>query len=255
MTMIGKILSFSIVTLLLVSTVTVIFPFAYSQSPVINSQWTDTPPTIDGMVIVGEWSNLQLVMREPDYPVEANAYFLNDESNLYVLVDAIEDITEDADDECLLVFDFELQIRVSIQGTSQNQQKSSEDFEAVIGFDSTPNRPEAHKIYEFCIPLSYINLEPGQAIEFCSPFWKSVASIPFDASGGHENDNVWPPEIGLTQEWRTNRTLWGELSSENIAPVGGIITPANKLAILIPYLALVALIGAVISITIRKIRK
>lgn len=253
--MIGKILSLSIVTLLLVSTVTIIFPFAHSQSPVINSQWTDTPPTIDGMVMEGEWSNLQLVMREPDYPVEANAYFLNDGSNLYVLVDAIEDITDEAGDECLLIFDFELQIRVSIQGTSQSPQKSSEDFEAVIGFDSSPNRPEAHKIYEFSIPLSYINLEPGQSIEFCSPWYKGTASIPFDASGGDVNDNVWPPGIGYNSDWQTNRDLWGELSSERFAPVGGIITPANKLVILTPYLALVALIGAVISIVIRRTRK
>lgn len=249
-----------IIALLLVSTATVIVPFAYSQRPVITSQWTDRPPNIDGKFVAGEWSNLQIVMTEPDFPIDAFAYFMNDDSNLYVLVDAIEDTTENPinpgpADECLLIFDFESNKIIRIRGTSEISEKNSEDFEAAIGFDSSPNSPNTHTIYEFCIPLSYLNIEPGESIDFCSPFWKNQASIPYDPSGGHENDNVWPPEIGTGTEWRTDRDLWGILSSGRHAPVGGIITPANKLAILTPYLALVALIGAVISIAIRRTRK
>jgi hypothetical protein len=255
MAMMGKILIFSIIALLLVSAAAVIVPFAYSQRPVINSQWTDSPPKIDGMFMAGEWSNLQIVMTEPDFPIDAFAYFLNDNFNLYVLVDAIEDTTQDTGDECLLVFDFDSRIRISIKGTSDSTTKSSEDFDAAIGFESSPNSPNTHVIYEFCIPFSYLNIEPGDPIDFCSPFWKNQASIPFDPSGGENNDNVWPPEIGMGNEWRTDRDLWGVLSSGREATVGGIITPTNKLAMLTPYLALVALIGAAISIMIRRTRK
>lgn len=99
MAMMGKIFSFSIITLLLVSAAMVIVPFAYSQKPEINSQWTNSPPTIDGKFTAGEWSNLQIVMTEPDFPIDAFAYFMNDGSNLYVLVDAIEDTTQDTMDE------------------------------------------------------------------------------------------------------------------------------------------------------------
>lgn len=258
--MIGKILSFSIIAILLVSAATIIVPFAYSQRPVINSQYTDSPPTIDGKFIAGEWFNLQIVMTEPDFPIDAFAYFMNDDSNLYVLVDAIEDTTENSidpgpADECLLIFDFESNKIIRIRGTSQLWLKSNEIFEAAIGFDSSPNSPNTHKIYEFCIPFSSLNIEPGVPIDFCSPFWKNQASIPYDPTGGDFNDNIWPPEIGTGTEWQTDRDLWGVLSSGREATVGGIITPANKLAILTPYLALAALIGAVISITIRKTRK
>lgn len=258
--MFGKILSLSIITILLVSAVTVIVPFAYSQRPIITSQYTSRPPTIDGKFAAGEWSNLQIVMTEPDFPIDAFAYFMNDDFNLYVLVDAIEDTTQNpinagSADECLLIFDFESNKIIRIRGTSEISEKSSEDFEAAIGFESSPNSPNTHVIYEFCIPFSYLNIEPGDPIDFCSPFWKNQASIPFDPSGGENNDNVWPPEIGMGNEWRTDRDLWGVLSSGREAPVGGIITPPNKIAILIPYLALVALIGAVISIMIRRTRK
>jgi hypothetical protein len=257
--MIRKILSFSIITILLVSFISVIVPFAYSQRPEITSQYTRNPPTIDGKFTAGEWSNLQIVMTEPDFPIDAFAYFMNDDSNLYVLVDAVEDTVQnpigngDAD-ECLLIFDFESNKIIRIRGNNTVSEKSSEDFEAAIGFDSSPNSPNIHVIYEFCIPLSYLSIEPGDPIDFCSPFWKSQASIPFDPSGGPTNDNIWPPEIGTGSGWRTDRDLWGILSSGQEATVGGIVIPTNKPAMLAPYISL-ALIGAVISIMIRSLRK
>ncbi|MCK5626526.1 hypothetical protein KAI23_01000 [Candidatus Bathyarchaeota archaeon] len=253
--MMRKVLSSSIIAILLVSTAAVMIPFAYSQRPVVNSQYTGSPPTIDGTFTPGEWFNLQIVMTEPDFPIDAFAYFMNDDFNLYVLVDAIEDTTENSNDECLLIFDFESNKIIRIRGTSENWQKNSENFEAAIGFDSSPNSPNTHMIYEFRIPLSYINIEPGESIDFCSPFWKNQASIPYDPDGGIDNDNIWPPEIGTGTEWQTDRDLWGILSSGRHAPVGGLVTPVNKLSILTPYLALVALIGAVISIAIRRTRK
>jgi hypothetical protein len=255
MAMMGKILAFGFIALLLASAAAVIVPFAYSQKPVITSRYTDSPPTIDGSFTAGEWSNLQIVMMEPDFPIDAFAYFMNDDSYLYVLVDAIEDTTQDSMDECLLVFDFDSLIKVSVKGTSTSATKSSENFDAAIGFEGSPNSPIDHKIYEFCIPLDYINVDPGDSIDFCSPFWKEIASIPYDASrsGPPEDvDNVWPPGIGYDDAFRTNKQLWGILSVGAFAPVGGIITPTNKLVILIPYLALVALIGAVISIMVRR---
>jgi hypothetical protein len=258
--MMRKVLSSSIIAILLVSTAAVMIPFAYSQRPVINSQYTVSPPTIDGTFTPSEWFNLQIVMTEPDFPIDAFAYFMNDDSNLYVLVDAIEDTTENSNnpgpaDECLLIFDFESNKIIRIRGTSENWEKNSENFEAAIGFDSSPNSATTHKIYEFCIPFSYLNIEPGDPIDFCSPFWKNQASIPYDPTGGDFNDNIWPPEIGTGTEWQEDRDLWGILSSGREATVGGIITPPNKLTILTPYLALAALIGAVISITIRRTRR
>ncbi|WP_455281552.1 hypothetical protein, partial [[Eubacterium] cellulosolvens] len=116
-----KVLSFTIITLLVVSVISVIVPFAYSQRPVITSQYVRSPPTIDGKFTAGEWFNLQIVMTEPDFPIDAFAYFLNDDSNLYVLVDAIEDTVQNpsgsgGSDECLLIFDFESNKVIRIRG-------------------------------------------------------------------------------------------------------------------------------------------
>jgi hypothetical protein len=256
--MIRRILSFSIITILLVSVISVIVPFAYSQRPEITSQYTSSPPTIDGKFTAGEWINLQIVMTEPDFPIDAFAYFMNDDSNLYVLVDAVEDTVQNPlpvpADECLLIFDFESNKIIRIRGNNTFSEKSSEDFEAAIGFDSSPNSPTVHVIYEFCIPLSYLGIDPGDSIDFISPFWKSQASIPFDPSGGDSNDNIWTPGIGTDTEWQGDRGLWGVLSSGSEAIVGGIVAPTNKLVMLAPYLSL-ALIGVAISIMIRQIRK
>jgi len=268
MTMIGKILSLGIIALLLVSTATVIFPFAYSQKPTINSQWTNSPPAIDGKFTDGEWSNLQITFNSPEYPADyvlpTYAYFLNDESNLYVLVDAVGDTTDADLDECLLIFDNNSNPTdgftvVRIQGINDPTKwtKSSDNFIAAIGYDSSPNSPDAHKIYEFAIPFTFIDTQPGQSFDFCSPYWKSplpAGSMPLDSETQY--DNIWPQGLGKdTSGWKENADGWGLINSRFITPVGGYFIPINKVAILFPYLALVALIGAVISIVIRKARK
>lgn len=264
----GKVLSFSIIAMLLVSTAAVIVPFAYSQKPVINSQWTDSPPDIDGKFTDGEWSNLQITFKSPEYPADyvlpTYAYFLNDDSNLYVLVDAVGDTTDVANDECLLIFDNNSNpadgftvIRIVGINDPTKWSQSSDNFDAAIGYDSSPNSPNTHKIYEFAIPFTFINTQPGQSFDFCSPYYKSplpAGSMPFDSEG--DLDNIWPQGLGRDSSgWQQNADGWGIMNTKLIAPVGGHFVPINKLAILSPYLALVALIGAVISIAIRKTRK
>ncbi|MFC1506707.1 hypothetical protein ACFLQ6_06515 [Thermoproteota archaeon] len=262
----GKVLSFSIITLLLVSVAMIIVPFAYSQKPVINSQWTDNPPNIDGKFTDGEWSNLQITFKSPEYPADyvlpTYAYFLNDGSNLYVLVDAVGDTTDAIQDECLLIFDNNSDPTdgftvVRIVGDSNTWTKSSDNFDAAIGYDGSPNSPNTHKIYEFAIPFTFINTQPDQSFDFCSPFYKSplpAGSMSFDSATNY--DNIWPQGLGKdTTGWQQTADGWGIMNTKLIAPVGGHFVPINKLAILSPYLALVALIGAVISIAIRRTRK
>jgi len=214
--------------------------------PVINSRWTGSPPSIDGVFTAGEWSNPQIFLTTPDYPIAAYVYFLNDNSNLYVLVDAIGDMTDDANDECLLVFGFKselpyFQVLVRIEG--QDGEQVSNDFEGAIGFDVSPNSPSPppHKIYEFSIPFSYINAEPGQPIDFCSPaIGIKGASMPYDAGSEPTRDNVWPYYLNIG-----NIGTWGIFNQGQPRPVGGVLTPTNKLEVLAPYLALIGLVGAV----------
>jgi hypothetical protein len=264
----GKVLPCVIIALLFVSAAMTIVPFAYSQKPVINSHWTDNPPNIDGKFLAGEWSNLQITFSSTEYPSDyvlpTYAYFLNDGSNLYVLVDTVGDTTDDSpSDECLLIFDNNSDPTdgftvVRIQGSSDPMTwiKSSDDFDAAIGYGSSPNSPDSHKIYEFAIPFTYINTQPGQSFDFCSPFWKSPlpsGSMPFDSNTNY--DNVWPQGLGKdTDVWRQNADGWGIITTGAPA-VGGHLVPMNKLVILSPYFALGALTGAILSIMIRRTRK
>jgi hypothetical protein len=206
--------------------------------PVIQSSWTTTPPVIDGNFLSGEWSNLQLVFKSPDYPdsyvLPTYVYFLNDNSNLYVLVDAVGDPADGVSDECLLWFNFINTVKVSIIGASGT--KINTNFNAAIGFSSSPNSASAHKIYEFCIPFSYINSAPGQTIDFCSPELKG-GSMPFDFETYH--DNIWP--LGLIVD---NLDTWGLIVTSLSRPVAGVTIPVNKPAVLAPYLALAGLFAA-----------
>ena len=222
-------------------------PFTSAARPVISSSWTTSPPVIDGNFAAGEWSNLQITFKSPEYPssyvLPTYVYFLNDKTNLYVLVDGVGDTTDSDGDECLLVFNFVSPISIKIEGKSGT--KITTGFNAAIGFGSSTNGATPHKIYEFSIPFSYINALPGQSIDICSPMWKT-GSMPYDPETNR--DNIWPQNLN-TEDINT----WGLLSTQLSRPVAGVLMPANKLAILTPYLALAGLAGALAAIiTLRK---
>lgn len=228
---------------LALSSACILRPAFAQTAPVINSQWTNTPPVIDGKFVAGEWSNLQIFMTSPDYPIEAYAYFMNDNSYLYVLVDAVGDKTLGDSDECLLVFGFTYRVALRVYGNGNLS--PSTGFDGAVGFDSSPNSPDQHRIYEFTIPLSLIHMQPGQSIEFCSPSWKGGVSIVYDANSG--NDNIYPK--GLVLE---DADTWATLATQVSAPVGGFVEPVNKLSIIAPYLALFGLVAAVAIVITRK---
>jgi len=172
-----------------------------------------TPPTIDGRFESGEWSNPQLVMRPPTYPLAADAYFSNDASLLYVMVDVVGDETDEVvagqhctlADESLLVFNFERPVIVRTVGVKGDKTKGEAGFDGIIGFDSSPTNPRNHKLFEFSIPLTTIRATPGQSIDFSSPaggqmnivkgeyICQGQASIAYDATT--KKDNIWP--LGL----------------------------------------------------------
>ena len=222
-------------------------PFV-SAGPVINTMWTSNPPNIDGRFTQGEWYNLQISMTLPDYPIEAYAYFMNDNSNLYVLVDAVGDKTQDASDECLLVFDFTDNVVLKIFGDGTLLPTTG--FNAAAGFYGSQNSQDQHRIYEFRIPLVLIHVQPGQSIEFCSPFWKS-RSIVYDASTG--KDNIYPNglDVADVNTWAILATHTRPVS----APVGGFVAPVNKLSVLAPYFALFGLLATVAIVVVKPSKK
>jgi hypothetical protein len=216
-------------TMILVLSVAFV-PSAHSIiRPTITSQWTTHPPTIDGTVTPGEWSNLQITFDSSTYPASyvlpTYAYFMNDQNNLYVLVDAVGDVLDNSLDQCLLVFGFGPNlVLIRIIG-ADGTHKSAPPFEAAIGFGGSPQSTTHHKIYEFSIPFSYINGQPGQPLVFSSPPWKGV-SMPFDQDT--TKDNVWP--LG----WSLNDiNTYGSLGTAPSAP-----SPIPEYPLGLPLLAI-----------------
>jgi hypothetical protein len=217
--------------------------------PQINSQWTNSPPSIDGIIESGEWSNLQITFQSPEYPdsyvLPTYVYFMNDNTNLYVMVDAVGDTTDGASDECLLTFNYQdsppyFQHYAELIGTSTSWGEGGNiaSYDGAVGFNS-------HKFYEFAIPLSAINAQPDQPIDFCSPAYGiKGASISYDSETS--KDNVWPQglDVYYLNSWGILNFDQLSRSSAKMHSVGGIVTSVNKLMVLTPYLAVIGLIAA-----------
>jgi hypothetical protein len=235
-----KLLAVSLFALLVL-----VLPSVSASRPVINSTWTATPPTIDGTFQLGEWSNPQIVF---EAPIIAYVYFVNDGSNLYVMVDAVGDDDDDAGDESLMWFNYDgagyaLNV-VMIKGTVGTE--ITTPFHAVVGFGGSPNSVSPpHKIYEFSIPFSWLNKMPGQPIDFCSPMWKFGSSISYDGSGGR--DNVWPVGIGAPP---IPLDSWGQTDPATGPAVGGVVMPVNMFAVLGPWLAVIGLVGCIATVVV-----
>lgn len=201
-------------------------PSSYAADTGLNCvPLTGKAPVIDGTMAIGEWAGApQLTIPSP---IQTNIYCKNDTQNLYILVNALGDNTDDNGvipctagnitrcDECLLVFGDPGQPSVymaevwgkagNIIGTNAH---FPENAEVAIGFND-------HRFYEWKIPLSSINAVPGQTFDFSSPklckfpgFEENClapASIPFD--GATRFDNEWPAGVLLN-----DRTTWGTIT-------------------------------------------
>jgi hypothetical protein len=237
-----------------------------------NSSWTTVAPIVDGSFTQGEWTNAQLLIEDP---IHTYVYFMNDNSFLYVCVDAANlfggDYTEDDNDYCDLVFDtghdelweegHEDWFRVYGDGrTEHNVATTSHTYiphctnwtlnhpglEGVAGFGGSPNAAAPHRIYEFKIPLSLLKASPGDTIGFASPV--GADSLPHDFSTGRHN--IWPPGAEMD-----DLTTWGDLVlASPPSPVGGEAYPVSKISLLAPWIALAAAIIAGASIFMRRRR-
>jgi hypothetical protein len=192
----------------------------------LNCVPTTQAPVIDGTMSPGEWTGTpQLTITSP---ILTNVYCKNDTQNLYVLVNAMGDTTDDNTvmpcaaapnnsrcDECLLVFgdpDQTTAYVAEVWGKAGNIIGTNAHLpvgtEVAIGMNS-------NRFYEWKIPLSSINAVPGQTIDFASPlackfagsgeFCIPQASMPFD--GATTNDNVWPAGVNVN-----DRTTWDTIT-------------------------------------------
>jgi hypothetical protein len=226
---------------------------AWADRPVIQSRWASTVPSIDGVFQKGEWFDPQIAFTSPTYPssyvLPTYAYFSNDLSNLYVMVDAVGDTTQSVGDECAFVLNFDPVTRVIVFVTAGDGSGPT-GVTATVGFGGSPNDATPHRIYEFSIPLTLIKMIPGQSVDFSSPNVYFKPSMSYDPATGH--DNVWPLNLDYL-----SKDTWGILSLSSGAPVvGGVVMPTDALAVLSPWLAVIGLVGcvAVVVVVVKRRR-
>ncbi|TFG93594.1 MAG: hypothetical protein E4H15_00960 [Syntrophobacterales bacterium] len=185
-----------------------------STASVSYADFTSNPlvgpaPTINGAVGPSEWQGAYQLHLTPaaGYPIETYVYFLNDATNLYVLVDAIDDQTAGVVDECLLVFGLPPAPNyhaIEIWGVPSSPDQvfsNGASGSSAKGFGTSPDGPIAHRIYEFQINLASIGLTPGGSTEFYSPASVKFggihyASMPYDDAT--TRDNVYPVGLSAT---------------------------------------------------------
>jgi hypothetical protein len=221
--------------------IVVSFPNAYSATrPVINSVWASNAPSIDGKFSQGEWPDSpQIAFRVPPYNstyLNATVYIMNDNSKLYVMVDATGDRTNDEGDENLIVLaNTEIStLKATFTwvefwglGGKLCTQPGGVCYTptgviGAVGYASSPNSPTNHKMYETSIPLKLLNATAGQEIDFCSPRKPTGTSVPpvggssisYDDSTGR--DNPWPDQLFFyvdvkTNHYHTDINTWGIL--------------------------------------------
>ena len=168
---------------------------AHYPGAVIKSKWAATIPSIDGIFGPGEWSDatvLDLQATDPLNELKAYVYFKNWGYYLYVCMDVPGDITEDVQDSSLLSFDtgndaiytdgHEAMFAIDFgttwhyvwDGSISDYVVHCSPFDPALlfhsgllgaqGFHSSPNGAQAHRIYEYQIPLALVLAVPGDTI-------------------------------------------------------------------------------------------
>jgi hypothetical protein len=190
-----------------------------STTPTIASVWAFDPVTADGVVNGAEWLGalgVYVVAADVMNEVDATIYVRNNDTHLFVLVDAVGDTSPSAGDGALVGFD---------TGNDEVLADGHEDWFAVVttsagydtihmayntgywdwetdcfpfddtnpeheglagaaGFGPSPWSTTSHRVYEFCIPLALIVASPGDTVGF--------AGIPIALDGDSDAYSSWP---------------------------------------------------------------
>jgi hypothetical protein len=232
-------------------------------APILGSAWTSAPPTIDGILSLGEWNSAgSEVFTMGGRPV--TIYMMNDANNLYVAV-KIED--DDAlDDDLTVQFDNDNGGGTLVQGDDSltwwgdfldtyfepptATEQDENDGGAKDGSGAKTQDVLMVAYYEFSHPLDSaddshdFSLQIGSTVGF-ELLWKD--RTPEQPSSFYS----WPAVT-----W-TDANNYGDAviaSPPARMPVGGVVAPTNKLALATPFLALAGLIVAVSAVVVVKKR-
>jgi hypothetical protein len=187
----------------------------------IDSAWTTSPPTIDGSMTAGEWSDAASADLGAIPGNAFLAYLLvkNDANFLYIAYDAVGDATVDSMDEAAVSFDTGHDVTTTVGGESEfswgpganNGQAhlvfdgsgwSTEDspfdtglpnhagLASAFGYGPSDLNALDHRIYELQIPLALLDAVPTDVIGFLGASEPSPGV--WDAGTGYD---CWPAAL------------------------------------------------------------
>ena len=176
----------------------------------VSSNFTDTPPTIDGVFTPGEWPETEAFVI--DSPIHTVVYIANDDYSVYFLVDASSysgDYTKDDLDHCdLALYNNGAGFHSVVNGLQNHTCAATNSSgtplvwgttacagEAKAGFGAGPDKPDPHRFYEFRVPLSSFNASAGDTVHLVSG--PEANSLPYDVDG--DRHNYWPENANMTE--------------------------------------------------------
>lgn len=198
---------------MLLTSILTFVPVARAAYPAsVDSDWTGTPPTVDGSIAAGEWDNATIVdlMEIPGNLIPAHLLAMNDASLLYLCYDAVGDRTPSLMDSASFSFDTggdgiatpgeedQFVLSPNYDGSAHFVYDISggwliEDspfdpglpnhtgLAGAIGFGPSPSQPLDHRIFEISIPLDLLGVAPGDSIGFAGLSEAMPGLMDFDA--------------------------------------------------------------------------
>jgi len=249
------------------------YPHAEAHSGVSLSAYTATPPTIDGNIGANEWAAAGKVNFGPftadGQTITGTLYMMNDGTNLYIAVSIGGDDDlggaggvdgfrimfdndhggeashEVGDDSVAVFYQFASVFEDVVWGKSLFYDAA---FGGTTDGQGAGSRQGALNNFELSHPLD----STDDAHDFSLSIGQTVGFLLTVAVDGWA---YFLSAYGLGN-WLVPSTYADYVVASPPAPVGGVLTPVNKLDLLAPYLALVGLVGAVSTVfAIRKKRK
>ncbi len=197
------------------------YGYADFESGSLESAYSSTIPEIDGVSSEGEWDDATVAnMSRPDMENPFGAFMLvkNSPTVLYICMDAVDDLTDDAGDYATVAFDTgndhnwtnnqEDQFKVGRgEGNTMHSlydeagaswftnthcapfdetEPDHSGLEGAAGFGTSARESANHSIYELAIPLALIDAEP------CDVVGLATAGHRFDTKGVYDaNRDSW----------------------------------------------------------------
>ncbi|MCK4443627.1 MAG: hypothetical protein KAW09_03725, partial [Thermoplasmata archaeon] len=192
---IRKTVAIAFIAVLVFGAFAVVAPSGMGSYPAsIDSNWTGSPPAIDGNLTVGEWDNATAIdlFDIAGNRLQASILAMNDANLLYLCYDAVGDKTLDPLDSASVAFDTghdeiltvgkEDQFVISeavdetahlvynlsgwvIEDSPFNQSLPNHTgLAGQKGFGPSVLEPADHNIFEFSIPLALLGVSPGDSI-------------------------------------------------------------------------------------------